>query len=292
MKNLINYYYGLLVKNFKKINEHFIFEIDNVNYEFLPFYGDLNQFYKNYLTLINCNKYFHEVVFNKDKNLITFYNNNPYILIKKNIRIDRNLDIDKIINYDVPIYSKIDIDWKELWKNKIDYYEYQMSQLGIKYKILKNSFDYYIGLSETAISLLNYVEKSDIKYYICHKRINLDEKMDEFLNPVNIIIDSRTRDIAEYIKVNYLNDRISENKVLNYIDNLNFSYAESLLFLARLLYPSYYFDIYDQIIQDKISEEKILYYIKKNSSYEEFLKVIYKYIKNKYKIPEIEWLEI
>lgn len=291
MKNLINYYYGLLINNFKKINERFVFEIDNKSYEFIPFYGDINQLYKNYLTLSNNNKYCHEIIFNKDKNLLTFYNNTSYILIKKNICIDKKVDMNEIVNYDIPVYSKNNINWKKLWKDKIDYYEYQMSQLAVKHNILKNSFDYYVGLSETAISLLNYIEDNDIKYYVCHKRINLNEKLDEFFNPANIIIDNRTRDIAEYIKINYLNETISVNEVFYYLDNINFSYVESLMFLSRLLYPSYYFDIYDQIIQDQISEEKIKFYIKKNTAYEAFLKRVYKYIKNRYKIPEIEWLE-
>ena len=49
--------------------------------------------------------------------------------------------------------------------------------------------------------------------------------------------------------------------------------------------------MYDKIIQEKISEEKIEYYTKKNESYESFLKTIYNYFKINYKIPEIEWLE-
>ena len=132
---------------------------------------------------------------------------------------------------------------------------------------------------------------NDIKYYVSHRRIGPNEKLDEFFNPLNIVVDNRTRDIAEYIKVNYFNGKIDENEVLNYLDNLNFTYTENLLFFSRLLYPSYYFDIYDQVIQEKISDEKIQFYIKKNTSYEAFLKKIYIYIKNKYKIPEIEWLE-
>ena len=291
MKNLINYYYNLLVTDFKKINQRFIFEVEGKKYEFIPFYGDVNKFYKIYLTVIKNNKYCHEILLNKDKNLLTFYDNKPYILIKKNICIDSRVDINEIINYDIPIYVHNTIDWKKLWEEKIDYYEYQMSQLAIKYKFLKKSFDYYIGLSETAISLLNYIDTNDIKYYVSHRRIDQNEKLDEFFNPLNIILDSRTRDIAEYIKINYFNGRIDENEVLKYLDNLNFTYTENLLFLSRLLYPSYYFDTYDQIIQDKVSDEKIQLYMKKNASYETFLKRIYIYIKNKYKIPEIEWLE-
>ena len=64
-----------------------------------------------------------------------------------------------------------------------------------------------------------------------------------------------------------------------------------LLFFARLLYPSYYFDVYDDIIQEKVNEESIKKYIEKNISYEIFLKDIYKYVKLKYRMPEIEWLE-
>lgn len=292
MKNLINYYYNLLVSDFKKINQRYVFAVEGKNYEFLPFYGDINKFYKLYLTLVNNNKYCHEIVFNKDKNLLTFYDNKPYLLIKKNICIDSRVDINEIINYNIPIYEENGIDWKKLWIEKIDYYEYQMSQLSTKYKVLKKSFDYYIGLSETAISLLNYVNRKDIKFYVCHKRINQNEKLDDFFNPLNIVVDNRTRDVAEYIKINYFNRKITVNDVFSYLDNLHFTYTENLLFLSRLLYPSYYFDIYDQIIQEKLSEEKIDFYIKKNTYYEVFIKKIYIYMKNKYKIPEIEWLEI
>jgi len=291
MKNLINYYYGLLISDFKKINEHFIFEADNKSYEFIPFYGDINIVYKNYQLLMNNNKYCHEILLNKDKNILTFFDSKPYILIKKNICINKKVDIEEIIDYGIPVYRANSLNWKQLWIEKIDYYEYQMSQLAIKYKKLKDSFDYYISLSETAISLLNYVDNRDIKYYIYNKRIKLNEKLDEFFNPLNIVIDNRTRDIAEYIKVNYFNDKMDCSEFFNYLDKLNFSYAESLLFLSRLLYPSYYFDIYDQIIQDKVSEDRIEFYIKNNASYEAFLRKTYNYIKSKYKIPEIEWLE-
>lgn len=291
MKNLINYYYNLLINNFKKINDRFIFEIDNKNYEFIPFYGDVNILYKNYLTILRNNKYCHEIIVNKDKSLLTYYDNKPYLLLKKNIHINGEVDMNEIINYDILIYGENDFNWKRLWKEKIDYYEYQMNQLSFKYTDLKNSFNYYIGLSETAITLLNYINPKEIQYYISHKRINQNQTLDEFFNPVNMVIDSRVRDIAEYIKINYINETINIKEVYNYLDNLNFNYTESLLFLARLLYPSYYFDLYDKIIQEVISEDKIKFYLKKNASYETFLKDIYNYIKRIYRIPEVEWLE-
>ena len=118
MKNLINYYYGLLVNDFKKSNDHFTFEISNKKYEFIPFYGDLNKLYKIYLNLINNNKYCHEIILNKDKQLSTFYENKPYILLKKNICLEAKVDIREIINYDVLIYGMNEFNWKKLWEDK------------------------------------------------------------------------------------------------------------------------------------------------------------------------------
>ncbi len=290
MKNLINFYYNLLVSDFKKANDRFMFKIDNKNYQFIPFYGDANKFYEIYMLLVKNNKYCHQVLLNKDKQLLTFYNNTPYLLIKENINIEKYVDINEIINYDFFVVGNYSLNWKNIWEEKIDYYEYQMNQLAFKYPKLKNSFNYYVGLTETAINLLNYIENKEINYYVCHKRINYNEKLSEFFNPINIIVDSRVRDIAEYIKTNYINDVLKISEVYYYLDNLNLNYTESILIMARLLYPSYYFDMYDEIIQDKLSEDKIDVYIKKNLNYETFLKQVYGYLKNRHNIPEIEWL--
>ena len=291
MKNLINYYYNLLVTEFRKIDDYFIFEVDGIKYEFTFFDANLSNLYKNYLFLKSRNKYCHEIIINKDNSMITFYENKPYILLKKNINLRNRVTLEEILNYDIQVYNKFEINWKKLWKNKIDYYEYQMNQLGFKYKILRESFSYYAGMSESAITLLNYLNDKHINSYICHNRIKYKEEMDEFLNPVNIIIDSRVRDIAEYFKINYINDAITTQEVLNYLANIRLDYNESILLLSRLIYPSYYFDIYDKIIQEKLSEEKVKFYIKKNVYYETFLKQIYMFLKLKYRIPEVEWLE-
>ena len=290
MKNLIGYYYNLFVNEFKKKDSCFSFNIDGKNYEFIPFYGNVQNLYKNYLILKNNNKYCHEIILNKDNSILTFYKEIPYLLIKKNLCIDKYVEINEIINYDVIINDKYNLDWKNLWKQKIDYYEYQISQISFKYPILKNSFNYYIGLTECAISLLNYVKKSDVNCYICHRRITYKEKLCDFFNPTEIIIDSRTRDIAEFIKINYINNNMNIENVYKILENFNFNLSESILFLSRLIYPSYYFDLYDQIITEKISEEKIYSIIKKNTAYEVFLKKIYIYLKRVYAIPEIEWL--
>lgn len=293
MKNLINYFYNLIVNDFRKIDNYYLFEIDNIKYAFLEYDGNIDELYNMYTIIVNNNKYCHEIVFNKDNRIVTFYQNKPYILIKKNIYLNTFVTLAEIINYDVPIYVEKErkVIWDELWMNKIDYYEYQMNELGNKYQKLKLSFNYYVGLSECAINLLKYLNNDNIKFYITHKRIMYKEKTDELLNPINLIIDTRVRDIAEYFKINYINNNYNIQDIIKEIDMLNLDYNESILLLSRLMYPSFYFDLYDKIIQEKIDESKIDFYIEKNVYYETFLRYIYKFLKSKYKIPNIEWLE-
>lgn len=292
MKNLINYYYNLSVTEFRKIDDSFNFSVENTKYSFVLYEGDVNFLYKIYMILKNNNIYCHELIVNNRNSLVTFYDGKNYILLKKMPCLTKFVTLDDILNYNVLIYKMHEFNWKELWKDKIDYYEYQISQIGLKYKLLKDSLSYYIGLSETAINMLNYINKEKINNYsyICHKRINYREELDTFLDPTNIIIDNRVRDISEYFKINYINENIKIDEIFNYLNDMNFTYDESILFLSRLIYPSYYFDLYDKIIQEKIREEKVMFYIKKNSYYEDFLKKIYNYLRLRYKIPEIEWL--
>lgn len=291
MKNLINYYYNLAVTNFKKSDGKFLFNIGKDNYEFVPFTGNEKMFYEIYLVLLNNSRYCDEIVYNKSNSILTLYDGKQYILLKKTSTIDRYVDSNEILSYDLAITGNYKLNWKNLWKDKIDYYEYQMSQVSFKYPILKSSFNYYVGLTENAIALLNYINESEIKYYISHKRIEYKEKVNNFFNPLNVTIDTKVRDIAEYIKVNYIYGGMPIYEITDLIDYCKFNYTETILLLARLMYPSYYFDIYDQIIAEKVEEEKLNYLIKKNTEYEVFLKNIYMHVRNKYPIIEIEWLK-
>ncbi|MBO7536368.1 MAG: hypothetical protein J6T34_04455, partial [Bacilli bacterium] len=167
--------------------------------------------------------------------------------------------------------------WKNLWEQKLDYYEYQISELGLKYKKLRNSFSYYSGLCECAINLLNYVNYDNVRMNIAHYRIG--KRIDEFMNPLNITIDNITRDIAEYLKSNMITEF-----------DFNLTNDEYILLMARILYPSYYFDVYDKIIKEDIEEKEIDNIIKKNNSFELFLIKTYKYLITKSNMPRIEWL--
>jgi len=288
MKNIINYYYGIIVTEYKKKNSSFIFYANGFEYEFIECYEDINKLLNIYSLLKINQKKSDDIILNKKREVITIYENKPYILLRKCIVDNRDILKNEIIDYDCPVYSKNNLDWKNLWKQKLDYYEILLNENEKDYNLLKESFYYYFSLSELAINLLNFVDNKKINYYICHKRI---EKSNDLFNPLNIILDNKTRDIAEYIKIKYINTDISINKVIDVLEKQNFSKDEVLLFLARLIYPSFYFDVYEKVYFGIESEKSIEKILKKNVYYETFLKDIYNYAKYKYSIPQIEFLE-
>ena len=288
MKNVINYYYNIVINEFKKKENSFIFYIDGHEFEFVQFYNDANMLLNLYSILKSNGKLTYDIIFNKDRVLITYYEDKPYILLKKINCNRKQLDWKDIIDYDCIVSVKEKLNWKILWKEKLDYYELQLEETGIKYPLLKQSFSYYLGLSEVAMNLLNYVDYENVNYCISHKRL---EKIDDLFNPLNIIIDSKTRDIAEYIKEKYFNDDMFLEEVIDFFKNSTFSSDEIYLLLSRLIYPSYYFDIYEKIYREKYSEKELKKIIKKNADYEAFLKEIYNFMKTLYNIPQIEFLE-
>ena len=59
-----------------------------------------------------------------------------------------------------------------MWVQKNDYLEYQTSMLGLKYPLIRESFSYYIGLAETAIEIVNSLEKTSVSLVYSHRRLN------------------------------------------------------------------------------------------------------------------------
>ena len=279
MKNFIKYYYNLDLEIYEEKSGNITFTVDKMHYVLTECNRNIEELMNTYNTLITHNIYCHEIVPNKDNFIITNYNNKNYILIKKYINDSNLLSLKTIKDYDINISVNKTVNWKLLWEQKLDYYEYQISELGAKYKKLKDSFSYYSGLCECAINLLNYVNYSNVRMNIAHIRINADMSVDEFLNPVNITIDNITRDIAEYLKSN--TSDIIEFELTN---------DEYILLMARLIYPSYYFDTYDRIIKGDKDESEVETIIKKNNSFELFLVKTYKYLSMKSNIPKIDWL--
>ena len=62
------------------------------------------------------------------------------------------------------------------------------------------------------------------------------------------------------------------------------------MLFGRLLFPSFYFDVYENIINDKVDEKEIIIVINKSNSYILFLKNIYNTIYKIYPIKKIDYI--
>lgn len=304
MKNAINYYYNIYINDLVKSNDDYHFYFDSNEYRLIIFnrpYDDIKPIYNLNIEMLKRGISVHSIILNKQNQIITMINNKPYILLKlsNNNRSKVNLnDIRYIQNgtYNIK-YDKelIRFHWIQMWSDKIDYYEYQISQLGKKYPILCDSLSYYIGLGENAISYLSNSMKKinvDSKIVVSHKRVIINKGSYDFYNPINYVIDSRIRDLCEYIKNSFFNDELNMQEIKTFISNSYLTNYEYILLFSRLLFPTYYFDIYDEIINNNLDEKIIIKIIDKNREYEKFLNDIYYFIvkeKNIF-IEPIEWL--
>lgn len=294
MKNVINYYYNILFDDIHQTGQDFYFDINDTRYFFILFEGDiasLQNIYKLQSELLQRNLYVHQILLNKDGQIVTFVNGNPYILLKALYYNDK-INLKYVISFSQIIMNpKEKYDWKRLWSEKNDHLEYQINQTKNRYPLINESFNYFIGLGETSIQLLNEIKEQNIPSSIAHRRINSNNTIFELYNPLNLIIDTRTRDVAEYLKSKFFNEGNIDNELDDFLQNARLTTAEYYLFLARMLYPTYYFDLYEEIVSGKKEEKEIKKITDKISDYEKTLKKIYNYYKTFLPFTEIEWLE-
>ena len=121
---------------------------------------------------------------------------------------------------------------------------------------------------------------------ISHKRI----KKEKFNNPLNLIVDYKSRDVAEYLKFLFLTNNYDYLKINQFIRSLHLNQISYQLIFGRMLFPTYYFDLYDQIVNNRCAETEILNIIKRVDEYEDYLTNIYMIINNISAIERVNWL--
>lgn len=294
MKETINYYYGVYPDKIYDINNGCYFYFNDTKYYFLLFERSTKDI--DLLVKITNDLY------NKKVSVNTFIKNNKnlflsdvsgrnYVLIRvNNIEEDKcNLNDLLYFNNLLILQEPYDPNWGELWMKKVDVFENELADLNNEYPIIQDSFSYYVGLSENAISYYLDVENlKDVKINLNHKRITKKLYSGFLNNPLYFTFDYEVRDLAEYIKVNFFEDTLNIEEVFDIIDN--YSKSSLMLLCSRLLFPSYYFDNVKDIFENNVSENILYKYINKIEEYEDFLSTIFNYINKKYNIPKIEWL--
>lgn len=283
MRNTIRYYYLFDDIYVSKINYTNYIKYKNKIYVFVEILNqdmvlEAYQLTKDYPE-------YEKIIVNKDKSIFTPYNNKIYVLIEK-----------KQSNAFPPLRevsstTKLLLDrtnWSLLWSKKVDYYEYQFKHIKGLYKSIDESFEYYIGMTESSISYINYnIGKTNLKKCLCRNR--MVEK--EYYNPLNIVIDHRSRDIGESLKTMFWNNNYNTRKIKSTLSQIDLTLENCMLIYARLLYPSYYFDAYEMTITNRTDETNIKKIISRIEEYEKFVSEVFSILQGfNRNLVKIEWL--
>jgi len=185
-------------------------------------------------------------------------------------------------------------DLIELWEEKIALIEEKyMEAISIDdyaYPVLNTETIYALGLANNAVAYL-----VDIKYdygeemndlTMVHRRLNSLYAIDLF-NPFNIVLDTQARDIAYLYGLGELN----EYDVLKAIQSFQFSPKEVSLLVARLLFPTYTFDLLeDQYNIKKDIKKELLAKYKNSITVLKRISSLMNILVKQYSIRPIEWL--
>lgn len=295
MKNFIEYFYNMRIDKIVYVDGYYYFVLNSYIYK-LYVYDD----YKDVNFLVEVNKrlvgntLMSEIIINRNGEAISNYNNNSYILIRIYVNINKIISLEEISYLANSLHREnMQINWGNLWSRKIDYLEELINENGKKYPVIVDSFNYFVGMAENAISYYNNVGLSEnYKYVISHRIIRFNDTVECLYNPLNIIFDYRVRDVAEYLKNAFFRNNLNVYyEFKNYLKNNNLSVNEIQLLVARLLYPSFYFDMYDDIIVDEKEEKIIFNVITRLDEYECYLSKIIEYLSVNYGIEDILWLK-
>ena len=152
-----------------------------------------------------------------------------------------------------PVYRIIPLSWYQEWIQKSDSILSLYPSIQGKYSLLDESLPYYMGLLDLSI----YCVK-DYSYLVG----NVKEK--EFAETIKSLFWSSYRkyDIREVIQ---------SNKYYCYD-----------LVIARLLYPNYFFQLFDDIVKNKKDSSCLDSVIQRADEYEQFLKIIIEEVRSFY----------
>lgn len=293
MEDIIKYYYNLEGMLTKINDEKYLLYSNDTYYYFIKCLRneeELNDILKICLELKNKSIRVDEIILNVEKKLIT----NNFVLLKINFFLDETTSLEDILKLNsMLVVSKPFINnWSTLWEKKIDYLEYQIGELGQTKKRLITSFSYYIGLAECALLVLKNTERKypkDSKLVLSRIRINYPNYDKDYFNPLNFIIDNRMRDIASYLKSKFFKkEDIWED--IEEIFKRQYSVYEYNIFYARMLFPSYYFDLFEDIILENRDEKEIFSVTNLLDNYEKFLSDLYYYLSKFAPIENVSWI--
>ena len=191
--------------------------------------------------------------------IISFLSTKKYVLLRVNHYLDSFESIPMLFKNIGDVY--IIIDWYYLWNRRCDYIEKHYYGIRGKYKLIDESFNYYLGLLYMSIVCIDKCVCYPEKGFLTHVIID----QENYFNPLNFKIDVKEREYSEYLKFLFFENNYSffdlKNILYKSINNLRID-----ILTCRLLYPNYYFKYLDDYNEKKISN-----IIKRHKEYELFI---------------------
>lgn len=263
-----------------------------------------------------------EIVPTRSQQLVVWNNGSPFILIRfpKSAPAMINDGKEAAILHQTgkrlpfSIYKKNRVgQWKEFWGARLDQLESwrgermkENPKSGFE-KDFIHTFPYFLGLTENAIQYIVDAEldngnNGQLISTICYERFNKDQlrHYQGIRIPVKFVVDHPARDIAEWIRHQFWNEKDSNyREVVNFLNE--YKRVEPLspffytLVFGRLLFPVNYFECIEGFYSSESEADKQKYKSKfyeilaRTTDYEQFLGG-FAYNLGIEQIPKVAWL--
>lgn len=281
MKEFIEYNYDLRCDDLAVLNNLLYFKHLDKFYIISNFNRDEVEFEKVLNYLISNNLKSLKVVMNKKGSYISEFNGKKYVVMESDCE-------NEIIDFPICIGGLINENnyWNEIWENRVVQLEKHKSELSLN-KDIFYILNYYIGLIEICIYNYNllirkYGQKNGLS--IQHNRIEFPMYSFSYYNPVNYLFDFEFRDFAEYLKMRFFYSDFSTDEAISVIDNYNFDNFSINMFFVRLIYPTYFLELYDMQNKNNVYSDLFYDLLKKSSQYENFILKLITAMSSKYEI--------
>lgn len=290
MKNYIYLNYGIKIdKIFVKGKEKYFF-YNNTKYYIVENIKDIN-FVDNLFNLTNRLYYnnltINTFILNNENKYLTNKDGNNICILKVN-NMESNYTLDYINKFESFNCNLADYDIVNDWKKTVDNLEKEMIEYNKEFPIIQNSINYFIGMAENAISLLNNYKKEIINNNnsIGHKIKLTNTNLD---NPFNFIKTNRMYDLSNYIQYKFYTNKNDYDEIEKMIKSIRNEY-EAIFLFSNLLFPKFYFDMVVDILNNIVNEEKLNVFINNIKNYKELLIYIQNRLKNVKEIQLISWI--
>ena len=269
---MLNKYYNLFPdKIFRKNNSFYFFEnnekiviktLDSIQIKNISELSDILKHDKN----------LSKIILNNENKEITEYKEKKYILLSV-IVINRRVYLDDLfLKFENLAMKNADNNYLLDMISKLVVIEKRMLEFNTEYLELQKSFDYFIGLAENSIQLINKIKFDNLKHVVVNIS-DIDEyNYEEINNIANLEFGNMEKSISAYIKYKIYMDTLNYDEIYSLINNRMLNIE---LLYAYMLYPNFYFNDVIQII-DNCKKEKCIYkYIKYDNLYIKFMKYLY-----------------